>query len=61
MTRLANSLCLSMVLGWALLIYGVAQAACEDSPARRVNWMRCDKEGAELRGADQPPVNACST
>ncbi|MGB5064685.1 MAG: pentapeptide repeat-containing protein, partial [Candidatus Competibacter sp.] len=34
------------------LSHSPAWAACDDPPARRVNWLYCDKQGADLTGAD---------
>jgi hypothetical protein len=28
-----------------LQLPAIAWAACDDPPARRVNWLRCDKQG----------------
>ncbi|MCC9002132.1 MAG: pentapeptide repeat-containing protein, partial [Candidatus Competibacter sp.] len=41
-------LCLLTLLHWPALGWG----ACEDPPARRVSWLRCDKQGVDLTGAD---------
>ena len=34
------------------LAAGSAQAACDEPPQRRVNWINCQKAGAELARAD---------
>ncbi len=46
--RVSGGLLLLALAPWSTLV----QAGCEEPPAQRVNWLRCDKSGADLRGAD---------
>ncbi|NJN48002.1 MAG: pentapeptide repeat-containing protein [Candidatus Competibacteraceae bacterium] len=41
-----------VVVAFLLVAGPSAGAACDDPPARRVNWLGCDKQNADLREVD---------
>ena len=43
---------LSLIITVMAMLPAHGMAACSDPPAPHVNWLDCDKRGADLHGAD---------